>query len=249
MRQRGVSGRQEEWDAECAIQVHRAISIPRQESASVLFDFVSPMTIKKTIQRTLSTTLIVLTLAIAPSIASSMDEVFSKESLLEKIEADGVQKNSVIWTKQPLQVHYSHIRIPAFTKITYLDADMVPEIPPLKNSRSILIMIASVLDKEEKLVISNSQFYSKILAIDSNFYLQDPGKIAKKWGRRVMTAISQQTVFRGMTDDQVTASWGYPKKKSRTVGSWGKDEQWIYGEFPDSKYLYLHNNKLTGWQN
>ena len=47
-----------------------------------------------------------------------------------------------------------------------------------------------------------------------------------------------------MMDKQVLSSWGEPKERNKTVGSWGVHEQWIYGE----RYIYIQNGVLTSYQ-
>lgn len=57
----------------------------------------------------------------------------------------------------------------------------------------------------------------------------------------------------GMTEDQVIAAIGFPNDINRSTGSWGVDEQWVYGGmiggsyFP-AKYFYFTNGKLTSIQ-
>lgn len=60
--------------------------------------------------------------------------------------------------------------------------------------------------------------------------------------------ILENKIRLGMTKEEVVASWGKPRDINKTVGSWGVHEQWIYGEFPHSTYLYFENGILTSWQ-
>ncbi|KKK47580.1 hypothetical protein LCGC14_3153780 [marine sediment metagenome] len=55
-------------------------------------------------------------------------------------------------------------------------------------------------------------------------------------------------IRRGMTTEEVIASWSRPRDINRSVGSWGVHQQWIYGDIGYRKYLYFENGKLTGWQ-
>jgi hypothetical protein len=55
---------------------------------------------------------------------------------------------------------------------------------------------------------------------------------------------SKKEITLGMTKEQVIASWGSPKDKNRSVGSWGVHEQWVY----HSTYLYFENGILTSYQ-
>jgi len=57
--------------------------------------------------------------------------------------------------------------------------------------------------------------------------------------------ILEGRICRGMTKDEVRASWGEPSDINRSAGSWGVHEQWVYGR----QYLYFEDGKLTSWQN
>ena len=60
--------------------------------------------------------------------------------------------------------------------------------------------------------------------------------------------IAVGTIMIGMTKEQVIASWGRPRDINRTVTRYSTREQWVYGEFPYSTYIYFENNILTSWQ-
>jgi len=75
---------------------------------------------------------------------------------------------------------------------------------------------------------------------------KDPRILFAKWGKRTLDAIAAEKVFVGMTTVQAKMSWGDPDKVNATTGSWGRHEQWVYG---DSSYLYFENGKLTSMQN
>jgi hypothetical protein len=60
----------------------------------------------------------------------------------------------------------------------------------------------------------------------------------------VRYAIFNRRIIAGMTQEQVTASWGRPKRVKRNVYSFGVYEQWIY----DSWYLNFENGILTTYK-
>jgi hypothetical protein len=68
------------------------------------------------------------------------------------------------------------------------------------------------------------------------------------WSDGVLAVIMCGWIQRGMTAEQVIASWGRPRDINRTVGSWGVHEQWVYGEF-GGPYVYLEDGVVTSWQN
>jgi len=78
---------------------------------------------------------------------------------------------------------------------------------------------------------------------DLYFYRKNP--IRPTWAQDVVKIIKQRKVKIGMTAEQVSISWGKPEEINKSVGSWGVNEQWVYG---DGHYLYFENGKLTSWQ-
>jgi len=79
-------------------------------------------------------------------------------------------------------------------------------------------------------------------------YRQEYVKNHHALSKRTKNDILKGLIRIGMTKEQATASWGRPQDINRSVGSWGVHEQWIYGEFPHSTYVYFDNGKLTSWQ-
>jgi len=67
----------------------------------------------------------------------------------------------------------------------------------------------------------------------------------KKWSKKVVRAIQEKRLLRGMTQEQAICLWWWPMKRNKSVGSWGIHEQWVY--YGD-RYLYFENGKLTSWQ-
>lgn len=72
--------------------------------------------------------------------------------------------------------------------------------------------------------------------------LTDPKK-AFGWSREAWASIDRQVVRPGMTDAQVTLSWGPPDKVNRTITAAGTSEQWIFRK--RDAYLYFENHVLT----
>jgi hypothetical protein len=60
----------------------------------------------------------------------------------------------------------------------------------------------------------------------------------------IRSAIFNRRIIIGMTQEQVTASWGRPQRIKRYVYSFGVYQQWIYG----SQYLNFKNGVLTSYK-
>ena len=72
-------------------------------------------------------------------------------------------------------------------------------------------------------------------------------ELITKYGTTNAQKILDGKIWLGMTDEMARESWGIPDDINRTVGSWGVNEQWVYGEYSRT-YLYFENGKLTSWQ-
>ncbi|MDA3971632.1 MAG: hypothetical protein PF442_09805 [Desulfobulbaceae bacterium] len=112
--------------------------------------------------------------------------------------------------------------------------------------------IKFVFKTEDGLSATWEGSYSRINDTDNNllkpfsenWYLEDPQVLFVSWGKKVMESIESKKIFAGMTKEQVLLSWGEPKKRNTSVGSWGVHEQWVYG----SQYLYFKNGVLSSYQ-
>lgn len=60
--------------------------------------------------------------------------------------------------------------------------------------------------------------------------------------------ILEGSVSIGMTTEMVLASWGEPDDINRTVSVGTVSEQWIYGEIPNSIYIYFTDGIMTAFQ-
>lgn len=75
------------------------------------------------------------------------------------------------------------------------------------------------------------------------FYEVNP-RTTYDWKEKVWNAIERESVFVGMTKEQVKISWGEPENINKTIATYGTREQWVYS----SNYLYFEENKLTSIQ-
>ncbi|OGU40888.1 MAG: hypothetical protein A2455_17145 [Ignavibacteria bacterium RIFOXYC2_FULL_35_16] len=76
------------------------------------------------------------------------------------------------------------------------------------------------------------------------FEMLSEKNLISKFSKKIQNMVKERKIAVGMTSEQAILSWGKPDDIKRTIGSWGKHEQWIYG----SNYLYFENGKLTSWQ-
>lgn len=67
---------------------------------------------------------------------------------------------------------------------------------------------------------------------------------AKGWDPRVVIAIANGSVIRGMTEEQVIESWGESRDKNDSYVGQLNRSQWIY----TGHYLYFESGLLTDWQ-
>ena len=57
-------------------------------------------------------------------------------------------------------------------------------------------------------------------------------------------------LYREMSRMDLICSRGYPRDINRTVSEYGTSEQWVYRpcDLCDATYVYLEEDKVTGWQ-
>lgn len=190
------------------------------------------------------------------SLPSIAEQIKSKEQLIEFLEKDGIKPGTTIWLKRPLKVYETQVtRIPGLTMLKFIDADVLSKIASLPNSpKQLVIFTKDEKENEIKLVLKDNDIYDYFelpLYSDAriNLYTKDPSKKTKKWGKKVLNAISQESFFIGMTEEQVITSTGSPDRINESAGEWGSQEQWIYGEPPYASYLYFRNGILKSVQN
>jgi len=71
------------------------------------------------------------------------------------------------------------------------------------------------------------------------------------YSERVIDAIINEEVFKGMTTDMALFSWGRPDDMEQREGSWGSVEKWTYGitsQGEGFKYLHFKNGRLDDWK-
>lgn len=68
----------------------------------------------------------------------------------------------------------------------------------------------------------------------------------RRYGKVNGQLIVEGRVKLGFTKKMCEESWGIPSKINKSTGSWGVQEQWVYGS---GCYLYFENGKLTSIDN
>jgi hypothetical protein len=73
----------------------------------------------------------------------------------------------------------------------------------------------------------------------------------KLWNKDDCGKIAERNIWIGMDKEELILAWGLPNHKNDTVGAWGINSQWVYGDF--KPYVYLEGKsdndlKVTSWQ-
>lgn len=71
------------------------------------------------------------------------------------------------------------------------------------------------------------------------------------YSERVIDAIINGEVLKGMTTEMALFSWGQPDEIDERSGSWGSVEKWIYGVTTQGegfKYLHFKDGRLDDWK-
>jgi hypothetical protein len=90
----------------------------------------------------------------------------------------------------------------------------------------------------EKLKLEEEAREKRILDLKEKYELTDDQ----------CTLIKKHKIYIGMPEDALVESWGTPRDINRNVGYWGVHKQYVYGDFPNSYYVYVDNGVVTSWQ-
>lgn len=88
-------------------------------------------------------------------------------------------------------------------------------------------------------------YYDNVKAITASKKAKRKAELTQKYGADNADVILEGKVRIGMTKAMCEEAWGYPDEINKMTGSWGTDEQWVYG----NNYLYFENGELTTIQN
>lgn len=110
---------------------------------------------------------------------------------------------------------------------------------------------SSTFDKEDPVFgyrMTDKLEYDAKTKTDQKAKQERINKLSAKYGKTYAKLIADGKVRIGMTKEMCRESWGEPDDINVSIGSWGRHEQWVYGE-TYSSYLYFENGKLTAIQN
>ncbi len=81
----------------------------------------------------------------------------------------------------------------------------------------------------------------------ANYWSREISRLKRT--EKVESAVTESTVFVGMSAADARRSWGNPTKINSSIGSYGKKEQWVYdrGNYR-SQYVYIENGVVTSVQ-
>jgi len=69
--------------------------------------------------------------------------------------------------------------------------------------------------------------------------------LIKKYGKKKGPMIADGRVWVGVSPEMAMDSWGEPDSKKKSEGSWGVNETWYY---PEGKYIFFENGRLSKWK-
>lgn len=67
----------------------------------------------------------------------------------------------------------------------------------------------------------------------------------RKYGKKKGPMIAEGRVWIGLSQDMAKDSWGEPESRKKSEGSWGMNETWYY---PEGKYIFFENGRLSKWK-
>ncbi len=73
---------------------------------------------------------------------------------------------------------------------------------------------------------------------------KEENRLIQKFGVQTATKILNKEYWIGMTREQALESRGNPVTINESVGTWGRNEQWVY----ENLFLYFENGVMTSYQ-
>lgn len=153
------------------------------------------------------------------------------DKFVAELNAEGVSIGKPLWLKYP--VIFDDL-IPGLNKLTITRIELDE-----KTWNTEFIVFVNCAGEEHAGRFISANTLSQALATEN---LEK--KYTIKWGANAVKQIKFGKVKNGMTAEQVKMAWGNPSKINKSIGRWGRHEQWVYGE----TYFYFENDKLTSWQ-
>lgn len=113
----------------------------------------------------------------------------------------------------------------------------------LEDANAVVLKV-ELPDGQTRLLFGDLYFYDSKSAAKSileRMGISAVGKIPSTFSAKELSAIKEGKIFRGMSEDALFCSWGYPKK----TNDWGKaGEQHVYGR----QYVYVEGKTVRDWQ-
>ena len=133
--------------------------------------------------------------------------------------------------------------------VGYVDNIFIKETIEVKEFKK-LILAEKEAPRKKELMRIKAERQKELMRIEAErqaIAVKRKKKLVTKYGQQIANKIISKKIWLGMTDDMAIESWGYPHDKNSSVGSWGVNEQWVYGKIKNRKYLYFENGKLTSY--
>ena len=124
----------------------------------------------------------------------------------------------------------------------------------LSASQSLYSQTQDEIDQlENEKAILQAKIDSMYLRIDEidlllgqEFNAEDKLEVMiEKYGKKKGPMIADGRVWVGVSPEMALDSWGNPDSKKKSEGSWGVNETWYY---PDGKYIFFENGRLSKWK-
>ena len=114
------------------------------------------------------------------------------------------------------------------------------------EAENVIVLKVSLPSGATELLFGDLRFYdqeySESISPLERMGVRAVEKIPAKFTSHELAAIKKAEIFRGMSEDALYASWGYPDK----TNDWGSSgKQHIFG---NSQYVYVKGKAISDWQ-
>jgi hypothetical protein len=112
--------------------------------------------------------------------------------------------------------------------------------------QNVVVIKVELPNTETKMLYGELANYDRVMLYKQTFFeridISALEKIPSAFSANEVASIKNGAIFRGMSEDALIASWGFPD----TTNDWGSSGgQWIYY---GNRYVYLQNKTVRDWQ-
>ena len=108
----------------------------------------------------------------------------------------------------------------------------------------LIIERENLNDDEENLKLSIDSLKIKLTQLNESFNSCRKSKLVKRFGDDIANRILKGQIWKGMTENMLSESWGKPDRIDTNKEKWGVFSQWYYGNIT----YFFRDGSMIDWE-